>query len=283
MKIAITGSSGAVGRAVCATALARGHTVVGLDLVEAPEIAELPGFTFTPADTSDYDLLVAQFAGCDAVIHLAAIAAPFEYPDHIVHNRNATGSYNVMRAAIEQGITSICQASSVNAVGLTYNRVPRIDYFPIDEQHANYTEEAYGLSKWICEQQADAFARRYENIGISSLRFHWVVSDRKAAAGTAEHPRPPRNLWAYTTFDAAAEACLLSVEASFRGHEVLYIVAPDTTEETPTLDLVREHFPSVQIRTDLPGNRGLFDCKKAERVLGFRHPPGGRPSTRPAA
>ena len=45
---------------------------------------------------------------------------------------------------------------------------PRFDYFPIDENHPNYSEEPYGLSKWICEQQADSFARRHEDIRIAN-------------------------------------------------------------------------------------------------------------------
>ena len=231
-----------------------------------------PGLTFMKCDIGDYDAVVASLAGCDAVIHLAAIPGPFADRDHVVHNVNVVGNYNVLRAAVECGISRICQASSINAVGVTYNRAPRFDYFPIDEQHANYTEEPYGLSKWISEQQADAFARRYEDIGIASLRFHWVVLNREAARGTVEDPRPPRNLWAYTTFEGAARASLRSIEAQFRGHEVMYIVSPITTEDTPTQDLVRTHFADVEVRGELSGNRGLFDCSKATRLLGFTHP-----------
>lgn len=268
MRIAVTGSSGAVGRAVTALALKEGHSVVGIDRAHAPSDQQ-GTFSFIAADICDYDAMVRAMAGCDALVHLAAIAEPNQHPDHIVHNTNVTGSYNALRAAVENGIWSICQASSINAVGVTYNREPRFDYFPIDEGHANYTEEPYGLSKWICEQQADAFARRYERIRIASLRFHWVVKDRLAAAGTAENPRPPRNLWAYTTFDMAARACLSSLNAPFRGHEVFYIVAADTTEETPTLDLIRKNLPNVPIVGDLTGNRGLFNCSKAEGMLGL--------------
>ncbi len=37
------------------------------------------------------------------------------------------------------------------------------------------------LSKWVCEQQADTFVRRYETMTIASLRFHWLVPDRATA------------------------------------------------------------------------------------------------------
>jgi nucleoside-diphosphate-sugar epimerase len=272
MRIAITGCNGGIGHEVTSMALAAGHSVVGIDRKGAPPASE--EFVYVCGDICEYDMVVEGIRGCDAVIHLAAIPGPFADPDHVVHNTNVVGNYNVLRAAVENGIRRVCQASSVNAVGVTYNREPRFDYFPIDENHPNYTEEPYGLSKWISEQQADAFARRYEYMSISSLRFHWVVPNRAAAAGSSEHPRRPRNLWAYTSSTAAAQACLVSLEATFRGHEVFYIVAPDTTETTPTLELVAEHFADVPVRGTLDGNRGLFDCSKAATILGFKHPAG---------
>ena len=138
--------------------------------------------TFALADTNDYERLLGAFQGCDAVIHMAAIPSPDRHPNHIVHNNNVTGSYNVMRAAIECGITRICQASSVNAIGLSYSRVAHFDYFPIDENHPNYSEEPYGLSKWICEQQAivvlelaSSSDANLDNVGLGAILKHIVV------------------------------------------------------------------------------------------------------------
>jgi nucleoside-diphosphate-sugar epimerase len=276
MKIALTGGSGRIGRAITTEALRRGHGIVSIDRVAWPEAPEGENFRFVLADTDEYDKLVTAFEGCDAVIHMAAIPSPFHLPDHVVHNNNVVGSYNALRAAVEHGIMRICQASSVNAVGLSYSRAPRFDYFPIDEAHPNYTEEPYGLSKWICEQQADTFARRYDGIRIASMRFHAVVDDRSVAARLFGEPTQQfaKNLWAYTRFDAAADACLLSLDADFRGHEAFYIVAPDTVLDPPTLEVAAKFFPEVPIRGDLGGHRSFFSSAKAERMLGWTHPPG---------
>jgi nucleoside-diphosphate-sugar epimerase len=271
MKIALTGGSGSIGRAIIAQALRRGDTIVNIDRVAPTE--EQEGVRFILADMSDYDSLVSAFAGCDAVIHMAAIPSPFRQPDHVVHNNNVVGSYNAMRAAIEVGIRRICQASSVNAIGLSYSRAAHFDYFPVDEQHPNYTEEPYGLSKWICEQQADTFARRYDDVRIASIRFHWVVPDRAIAANAfnEQSKDTAKHLWAYTLHEPAARACLLSLEAPFNGHEVFYIVAPDTTADIPSLELARRYYPNVPIRGDLSGNRSFFSSAKAEKLLGWRH------------
>lgn len=276
MKIALTGSSGRVGDAIATAALARGDSLVAIDRVPSATLQESANCRFVESEMSDYETLVEAFAGCDAVIHMAAIPAPFKHPDHIVHNNNVVGSYNALRAAAEHGITRVCQASSVNAIGLSYSRAPRFDYFPIDEAHPNYSEDAYSLSKWICEAQADAFVRRYEDMRIASMRFHWVVPERATAwrRSSETTPQSAKNLWAYTRFDAAADACLKSLEATFEGHEAFYIVAPDTSSETPSLELARTYFPEVPIRGDLSGHKGFFDCSKAEKLLGWTHPAG---------
>jgi UDP-glucose 4-epimerase len=166
----------------------------------------------------------------------------------------------------------VCQASSVNATGLSYSRQPRFDYFPLDEAHPTYNEDPYSLSKWICEAQGDSFARRYEDMTIASLRFHWVIPDLATArTARARDPQQVKQIWAYTLLEAAARACLLSLTADFRGHEAFYVAAPDTCVETPSLELAREFYPWVPVRGDLSGRRSFYDCRKAERLLGWRH------------
>ncbi len=272
MKIALTGASGRVGRGIAALALKQGHSIVGLDRVARHE--ELSdAVQFIQAEMDDYDALVTAFAGCDALIHMAAIPSPGRHPDPVVHNNNVVGSYNALRAAAENGIMRICQASSVNAIGHAYSRKPRYDFFPIDETHANYSEDPYSLSKWICEQQADSFVRRYEGMTIASMRFHYVVPERAMAAKAypPEGPKVEKHLWAWTNLNAAADACLRSVKGTFAGHEVFYIVSPTTTVEVPSLELAARYFPDIPISGDLSGLRSFFSSAKAERLLGWDH------------
>lgn len=99
MKIAVTGGRGRIGRAITEGALQRGHSVVNIDRIgpdEPPAEGEirlpLPegNVTYLTADAGNYDDLLAAFAGCDALIHMAAIPAPFRHPDHEVHNNNVS-------------------------------------------------------------------------------------------------------------------------------------------------------------------------------------------------
>lgn len=273
MRIAVTGGNGRVGRAIVEMALAQGNDVVSIDQTPPPNDIQ-PHFSFIQANLTDYDAFVQAIRGCDALIHMAAIPAPGSHPDHEVHNNNVVGSYNALRAAVEVGIRRVCQASSVNATGLAYSRWPRFEYFPLDEEHPTYNEDPYSLSKWICEEQANSFARRYEQMIISSMRFHGVVPDRSTmvqAKSYSQTDAAVKNLWAYTRSEAASRACLLSLTSDFTGHEVFYIVAPDTISDIPSLELKQKFFPDVAVRGDLSGHRGFFDCSKAERLLGWKH------------
>jgi len=268
MKLAVTGGHGDMGRVLIPYLVAQGHAVVSIDrAMPATFTAGVEPFV---ADVRDFGEVVAALRGCDGVVHLAAHRSPLTNPDPVVYVDNTAGSYNVLSAAATLGIRRVCLASSINAIGGAFSRAPRYDYFPLDEQHPTYAEDPYSLSKWVLEQQADAFARRYEWLAIASLRFHGLVPEPRRAE---QWPAPVmvRHLWAYTLLPEAARACLLSLTAEFSGHEVFYIVAPQTAAARPSLELAREHYPHTAIRGELAGHTGFFDCRKAERILGWKH------------
>jgi len=224
-------------------------------------------------DVTRYGELENALRGCDAVVHLAGIRGLGEHPGHVVHNSNVAGSYNVLCAAAELGIRRICMASSINAVAGGYNRRPRYRFFPLDEMHPTCNEDAYSLSKWLAEQQADSVARRHRHISVASLRFHMTVADRQAAMARADLLGGvlPRQLWGWSGYASVARACMLSLAADFRGHEVFLVVAPTTMMERPSLELREEYYPQVPVKGDLSGTRGFYDCSKAGRLLGWRH------------
>ena len=274
MRIAITGGGGELGRTLSPYLIEQGHSVVIID--RAPPAASPPSANrpnFIVADTRDFGQFVASIRGCDGLIHLAAHRSPINMLDHVVYADNTVSSYNALSAAATLGIQRVCLASSINAVGGAFSRAPRYDYFPVDEQHPTYAEDAYSLSKWVLEQQADAFARRFEGMSIASLRFHWLVEHSQVAADLSHRfgVMVSRHLWAYTSLKSASLACLLALTADFSGHEVFYIVAGRTVAPEPSLDLARQHYPATEIRGDLSGHAAFFDSRKAERMLGWQH------------
>jgi nucleoside-diphosphate-sugar epimerase len=269
MKIAVTGGNGLLGRNVVAYLLEQGHQVVTIDLVMSVNRSQ--GAEYLVVDACNHREMVGGLRACDALVHLAAHASPLNRPDSAVYSNNTISSYNALSAAAVLGITRVCSASSVNALGGFYSRVPRYDYFPLDEQHPSYADDPYSLSKWVLEQQADAFARRCPAMRIASLRFDWLTGSRESAQDASVGEAAVRRLWSYTMVREAARACLLSLVSDFAGHEVFYIVARRTAATTPSLDLAREHYPTTEIRGDLTGHTAFYSSAKAERLLGWKH------------
>ena len=70
MKIVVTGSNGRIGRNVVKVALNAGHTVHGIDSVEAPERLDFysdSNFSFDKADLRDYEQALRLLQGAQAV------------------------------------------------------------------------------------------------------------------------------------------------------------------------------------------------------------------------
>jgi nucleoside-diphosphate-sugar epimerase len=273
MRIAVLGGNGDMGRSLIPHLLEQNHQVVSIDrAMPAPDIARAE-VRYLVADSRDFGQVVAAFHGCDGIVHLAAHRSPQNAPDHQIYVENTAGSYHVLLAAAYLGIKRVCMASSINAIGGVFSHEPRYDYFPLDEKHPTYAEDPYSLSKWVLEQQGDAFARRYPDMAIASLRFHWLIATYERAvelsAIIADSAR--KHLWAYTLLSEAARACLLALTADFVGHEVFYITAPITASKEPSQALAEKHYPAVPLRRPFEGTASFFDCSKAERILGWVH------------
>jgi UDP-glucose 4-epimerase len=274
MRIAITGGGGEFGRELAPYLIAQGHHVVSIDrALPAHHGPSGDAIHHIVADVRDFGQLVSCMRSCDAVIHLAAHRSPGTHPDTVVYADNTVASYNVLSAASTLGIDRVCLASSINAIGGAFSRAPRYDYFPVDERHPTYAEDPYSLSKWVLEQQADAFVRRFESMVIASLRFHWLLPTRELAVELTASATTiaVRHLWAYTLQREAARACLLALTANFTGHEVFYIAARDSAAAEASADLARAHYPDTPIRRELAGHQSFFDTSKAERLLGWVH------------
>ncbi|KAF9029522.1 NAD(P)-binding protein [Hymenopellis radicata] len=275
MRIAVTGCNGFVGTRVVLLALRRGHTVVGIDYSD-PSPASLPAnsnFHFLRVDLRVYEDALTSIQGCDAIVHLAAYRNPGDY-GVTTHNSNVVMSWNILRGAAELGIKRVVQASSVNVLTLVYSKHHHFDYFPLDERHPCLPDEPYGLSKVICEMQADTIVRRYPDIRIASLRLHWSIPE-KSVAQSMDAEKSKNDLWGYVQEDSSAEAFLLAIgdSAKYEGHEAFFITAPEIAFDADSKQLREEFWPNVPITAgkDVSGSKGFFDCSKARELLGWVH------------
>ncbi|KAJ8515865.1 hypothetical protein ONZ45_g6761 [Pleurotus djamor] len=286
MKIVITGCNGSVGSRVVDCALKSGHTVLGVDqkLKEDGTTVSHVNFSYLEVDLRDYEAVVDIVRGYDGIIHLAGCPNPLDYAVQ-AHNVNVVLSWNILRAAAEVGITRVAQASSVNAITMVYSQQPNFLYFPIDEDHPCLPDEPYGLSKVICELQADTIVRRYPFLRVASLRLHWSVPC-KDYVKRLDDIKASRDLWGYVQEDSAAEAFLLAITVGGReeenievetgnwsGHERFFIVAPQIAHDEDADMLRRKYWPEVELKNGkaFTERQSFFDCSKAARLLGWVH------------
>lgn len=107
-RVLITGALGFIGRAVADRLRADGIEVVGIDRVADPERGVVAG------DTTDPSRWAAQLAGCDAVLHTAAVVSNAVGVDE-QWRVNVLGTRMVVAAARDAGVRRVVHLSSIRA------------------------------------------------------------------------------------------------------------------------------------------------------------------------
>lgn len=270
MLIAVTGSSGKLGRAVVTYLREAGHAVVGLDATGERG----PGFT--RVETTDYGQVIDALAGIDgergrvdALVHLAAIPAPGLSSDVATFTNNILSTFHVFTAARRLGITTIVYASSETVLGLPFDTPP--PYIPVDEEYPARPESTYSLVKHLEETMAIELTRWDPALKIIALRFSNVMYPEDYARFPFDADAHERkwNLWGYIDARDGAQAVLKALEHPTPGFDRFIIASPDTVTTRPNVELVAEVFPGVPIRGDLGEHATMLSITKARRVLGY--------------
>lgn len=153
MKVFVTGGTGFIGGAVVRQLRARDDDVVCL--VRSPEkgkeVAEL-GCEIVAGDLGDERAIREGMAGCDAVIHAAAVyevgipksARP------AMREANVGGTERVLSAALEAKIPKVVYVSTVGVFGNTGGKIVDESY----EHPAKSFTSCYEQTKWEAHQVA---------------------------------------------------------------------------------------------------------------------------------
>lgn len=266
-KIIVTGGTGKAGRAAIQELVSSGYEVRNLDIAgNSP-----PGDpTSLYVDLTDYGQTVDAMVGYDAVVHLAAIPAPFIRPDEVTFRVNMTSTFNVFQAAMTLGMKRIVWASSETTLGLPFDR-EKPDYAPIDENQTPYPESTYALSKLLSEEMARQY-NRWTGIPIVGLRISNIMEPHDYQRFPSFWPDPMLrkwNLWGYVDARDVAQACRLGLEANISGAEVFIIAAADTCMTTKNQDLMAAVYPQVEIKGHIGDYKTLLSIDKARKMLGY--------------
>lgn len=170
MRIAVTGGAGFIGQHLTAALLDAGHAVAVLDTGRSRAGAPpaLAGATLTRGDIRDPAVCREAFAGCDAVVHLAAQSTVMgsEQDPEACFATNVLGSWHVIEAARAAGARHVVFASSREVYG-------EPAALPVREDAPLRAKNAYGASKIAGE--ALLAARADAQLGVSLLRLANVI------------------------------------------------------------------------------------------------------------
>jgi nucleoside-diphosphate-sugar epimerase len=292
MKILVTGGAGKIGGYVLRELLAAGHDLTDFGR-STPLVAGVP---YIKGDITDLTQIREACRGYDAIAHIAAVpGAGIGVSPELLMYVNVRGTFNVLEAAVREGVGQVVFASSNAAMNLQYHQrdtYPR--YLPVDEDHPAEPRNEYSVSKLVneitCKRYSEVYGLRTICLRINhnwyvdregaeiAVRSGWN-KDRKVTldeqwAGyrryLEEESRGQANLWAVADARDAAQAFRLALENDDVVHEVFQINGYDTCSTVETATLVAKYYPDVPLKKPLEGYATLVSYDKATSMLGYR-------------
>jgi UDP-glucose 4-epimerase len=183
-RILITGGAGLIGSHIAdLVAVEQPREIIILDnfdrgrrenLAQANQVMPL---TLIEGDIRDRELLARILEGIDIVFHQAAIRITqcAEQP-RLALEVMANGTFNVLEAAVNAGVSKIVAASSASVLGLA-------EEFPTTESHHPYNNRTiYGAAKTFNEGLLRSFNEMY-GLQYVALRYFNVYGPRMDVCG----------------------------------------------------------------------------------------------------
>src|SRR6056297_538343 len=160
-KILVTGGAGFIGSHLVDLLLAQGHQVVVLDNFSTGKLNNLPSadsaLSVINGDIRCHATVEQASTGCDAIVHLAAVASVQASVDDpcSTHQVNLVGTLNLLEAAKKQGIERFIYASSAAVYGDTQE-------LPVSEVTQLKPLTPYAVDKLAGEYYIDFYRRQYD-------------------------------------------------------------------------------------------------------------------------
>ncbi|MFG2337345.1 NAD-dependent epimerase/dehydratase family protein [Streptomyces yangpuensis] len=162
--VLVTGATGLLGHAVVARLLAAGTEVTAVvrDTGRARRLLpDCPQLRLVAGDVNDVDSYAGALPGMDAVIHTAAYFREYHQPGHdldLLYRTNVDAVGALLRAAVDAGVPTVVQTSSIAVLGSGDRHAPADEDTPNgDPSRGNH----YRASKIRAERATVRFAERY--------------------------------------------------------------------------------------------------------------------------
>lgn len=239
MKIALTGASGYTGGHVLRRLLARGDSVKAL-VREGSITPELraSGAEVVPGVLGDPEAARRLVAGCDAVMHIAAVYRTAGHPDDYYRRINVEGTRMLLEAAVEAGVRRFVHTSTVGVHGDVKNP-------PADEEAPIAPSDIYQETKAQADAMAQKFGRAH-GLEVAIVRpgaiygpgetrllkvFKGIARGRYAVVGSG---KPHYHL---VYIDDLVDGFLLALDRKEAAGETFIIAGPQSISQD---DLARE-------------------------------------------
>jgi dihydroflavonol-4-reductase len=148
MRVAVTGGSGVVGRAVVSHLVEGGFEVVATSRsATADQTLTDLGATPVRAELAEYESLVAAFRGAERVFHIAGMNAMCVTDPVPMWEANIDGTLDVAEAAVEAGVSRLVYTSSAAVLGERQGTVG-----DEDSEHRGSFLSRYEESKYLAER-----------------------------------------------------------------------------------------------------------------------------------
>jgi UDP-glucose 4-epimerase len=266
VRVLVTGDRGKVGVPVAGYLRRCGYEVIGFDLADG-------------ADVLDLAAVSRAARGCEAIVHLAALAHDNAGRPEEIMAVNVLGTWHVLLAAEAAGVSRVICFSSTQVLGIAEGeRLP--DYFPVDDDHPRRAMRPYGLSKVLVEDLCQGFTAR---TGIPTICPRPVAVWNETRYATVEdlwRDQPSAEwepFWEYGAFVDARDvgaAVDLALTVPLRGHHRALLCAADIAGTGPSLELAARLAPGVPVtdsaRYLADPCAALIDTRAAADTLGWQ-------------
>ncbi|MBM3428367.1 MAG: SDR family oxidoreductase [Bacteroidetes bacterium] len=182
-KLLVTGGAGFIGSNLVEYFLSKQYHVVCLDNLSTGKLDNissflgLPHFTWIEGDIRDFSVCQAAVAGCDFVLHQAALGSvPRSISDPLQTNSvNISGFLNMLTASRDAGVKRFVYAASSSTYGDS-------QLLPKTEEIIGNPLSPYAVTKLVNELYADVFSKLY-GMSVVGLRYFNVFGRRQDPEG----------------------------------------------------------------------------------------------------
>jgi nucleoside-diphosphate-sugar epimerase len=266
MRVLVTGDKGFVGSATAKLLKARSHEVQGYDLMDGFDIrdaVQLERFVISNQPTR--------------ILHLAAIArfADADADPKLAHETNVLGTMNVATVARKLHLPLVY--ASTGSVFMPIKQKP-----PITEDFAACGNSVYGCTKYLGEryvrETTPHIILRYAHLYGQEKRFHGLIGGflSRIERGLVPTLYGGKQSNDFTYIADVAKANVLALESAWdKWNQVYNIGTGEELTAESAGKIICEAFGytggiEIKEQRTVDPDRFVFDCSKAERMLGFK-------------